>query len=177
MRTKNKTRETENPFFITSTIVNWIPVFSNEIYSNLLFRNFIFYQKKYEMEIIAYVIMPDHFHMICNSRSLRKAVQSLKSYSAKEIIKQLFSYNEIDFLIKFRMNKLKFKIDSEFQIWQEGYHPKEMFNNIILKQKIEYIHFNPVKKGLVSNPEDWKYSSAEFYLTGKQSDLIITPYY
>ena len=72
------------------------------------------------MEIIAYVIMPEHFHMICNSRSLRKAVQSLKSFSAKEIIKQLFSYNEIDFLEKFRMNKLKFKIESEFQIWQEG---------------------------------------------------------
>ena len=98
------------------------------------------------MEIIAYEIMPEHFPMICNSRSLRKAVQSLKSFSAKEIIKQLFSYNEIDFLEKFRMNKLKFKIDSEFQIWQEGYHPKEMFNNIILKQKIEYIHFDPVKK-------------------------------
>jgi len=47
----------------------------------------------------------------------------------------------------------------------------------MLNQKIEYIHNNPVKKNLVEKAEDWKYSSARFYLKGEDCGLEITPYY
>ena len=55
------------------------------------------------------------------------------------------------------------KIQSKHQIWQEGVHPQIIESYEVAMQKIEYIHYNPVKKGLVEKPEYWKYSSASNY--------------
>ncbi len=176
MRTNYKIINPDNPYFITSTIMNWIQIFNSESYYDLLFQNLVFYQSKYEMEIIAYVLMPEHFHLISKAKALGKAIQAFKSYTAKKIIEKLYIDKNYPVLDELRKLKLKYKIDSEFQIWQEGAHPQEIQNNLILKQKTEYIHNNPVKRGLVDNQEDWEYSSARFYLMGTKSDLIITPY-
>ena len=51
--------------------------------------NLVFYQLKHQMEIIAYVIMDNHFHMICKSKTFKKAIQSLKSHTARKIIDEL----------------------------------------------------------------------------------------
>ena len=176
MRSNYKLQNTDYPYFITSTIVNWIRLFDQNEFKHLLFQNLIFYQSKYEIEIFAYVIMPDHFHMVCKSEQLRKAIQSLKSYTAKEIIDILRSDINFEILDELRNIKKKYKAESDFQVWQEGYHPQEILNNRMLKQKIEYIHYNPVRKGLVSRPEDWEYSSAGYYTNGTECDLKITRY-
>ena len=176
MRSNYKLQNTDYPYFITSTIVNWIRLFDENEFKHLLFQNLIFYQSKYEIEIFAYVIMPDHFHMVCKSEQLRKAIQSLKSYTAKEIIDILRSDINFEILDELRNAKKKYKAESDFQVWQEGYHPQEIINNRMLKQKIEYIHYNPVRKGLVSRPEDWEYSSAGYYTNGTECDLKITRY-
>ena len=47
-----------------------------------------------------------------------------------------------------------------YQFWQHHYKPVELWSNEIIKQKINYIHLNPVVSGFVSNRIDWKYSSA-----------------
>ena len=58
---------------------------------------------------------------------------------------------------------------SEYQVWQEGSHPEAIYSDDFARQKIEYIHNNPVKAGLVSKAEDWPYSSARAYLLGEQT--------
>jgi REP element-mobilizing transposase RayT len=142
-----------------------------------MMENFKFYQNKYEIEIIAFVIMPNHFHMVCKCNELKNAIQSLKSYTAKQIIKNLEKDNNEDILYKLKETKSGYKTESDFQVWQEGYHPQQVKDLEILNQKIEYIHLNPVRKNLVDRPEDWKYSSAGFYLKGEDCGLEITPYY
>ena len=176
LRTSYKIYDTEFPYYITSTIVGWVNIFTNEKYFRLLFDNFIFYQNKYKLEIIAYVIMKNHFHMILRSREIEKAIQSLKSYVAKLILKELNNDNNKFVLEKLRIEKALYKVESDYQVWQEGYHPQEMRDSFILKQKIEYIHNNPVRKGYVDKAEDWKHSSARFYLLGEESLLKITRY-
>jgi hypothetical protein len=49
------------------------------------------------------------------------------------------------------------------QIWQEGVHPQLIQNEIMMRQKVEYIHNNPVKRGYVDDPLHWRYSSARNY--------------
>ncbi|MEO8666858.1 MAG: transposase [Ignavibacteria bacterium] len=176
MRTSYKILNPEFPYFITSTIVNWLYIFTHEKYFDLLFNNLCFYQDKYELDIIAYVIMKNHFHLICKGRQLEKAIQSLKSYTAKLIIKELKKDKSNSVLEKLRNYKPSYKNESQYQVWQEGYHPQEMVNKYILMQKIEYIHFNPLRKGYVEKAEHWKYSSAGFYLDGRESKLRITRY-
>ena len=50
-----------------------------------------------------------------------------------------------------------------YKFWQNEFHPIALFNNEIMDQKLNYIHANPVKEGIVSDPEDYLYSSARDY--------------
>lgn len=97
--------------------------------------------------------------------------KSIKGFTAKEIIKQLKSDQNEEFLELFRINKLKHKVKSEFQVWQESFHPQEILTENIFQQKIDYIHMNPVRRGLVKEPKEWKYSSAEYFAAGIEGVL------
>ena len=59
------------------------------------------------------------------------------------------------------------KIRSDYKVWQEGFHPQQIVSQEMLHQKIDYLHHNPVRIGLVPRPEDWVYSSARNYAGGK----------
>ncbi|HPG38828.1 MAG TPA: hypothetical protein PLP19_13870 [bacterium] len=65
------------------------------------------------------------------------------------------------------MNKLKHKTAQEYQVWQEGDHPQMIFNEDVLVQKLEYIHYNPVKTGYIEDPVHWRYSSYKDYTDRK----------
>jgi len=59
--------------------------------------------------------------------------------------------------------KLKHKTASNYQFWQEGTHPQQIINEQMMLQKLDYIHYNQVKRGYVDLPEHWRYSSARDY--------------
>lgn len=172
MRSTYKVHNQQSVYFITSTIVNWINIFTSEKYFNILIEALNFYVEKQKLSVIAFVIMKNHFHMICKSENLTETIRLIKSYTAKKIISELERDNP-KLLKIFTEYKKDYKIKSTYQIWQEGFHPQEVINNQILKQKIEYIHNNPVKAGYCNLSDEWKYSSSEFYFNGKKSMIKI----
>jgi len=66
------------------------------------------------------------------------------------------------------------KYDREYQIWKREPFGIELLNESMFKQKLEYIHYNPVRAGLCNVPEDYYYSSAKFYLDGTNSFEMLT---
>ena len=60
--------------------------------------------------------------------------------------------------------KLRHKTDRDYQLWQEGTHPEFIQGEVMMRQKIEYIHYNPVKHGYVDEPIHWRYSSVRNYV-------------
>jgi hypothetical protein len=64
-----------------------------------------------------------------------------------------------------------------FQFWQQDNHPIELYDNRILHQKLDYIHYNPVVAGIVEKPEDYLYSSARDYygLPGLIDIILVDP--
>jgi hypothetical protein len=62
--------------------------------------------------------------------------------------------------------------NKEWQLWQQDNHPIELWDNYMRKQKLKYLHENPVVSGFVSKPEDYLYSSARNY-TGEKGLLEI----
>jgi hypothetical protein len=58
------------------------------------------------------------------------------------------------------------KTESQHQVGQEGSHPQAIMSDAMMLQKLEYMHNNPVKRGLVASPEHWCYSSAHEWLPG-----------
>jgi putative transposase len=166
MRTKYHIFDKEAIYFVTSTIVDWIEIFNNDNYFNLLIDSFEFRKKNENMRLFAYVIMKDHFHAIISSNDLRKTITYIKSYTAKKILELLEIENNFTQLNKLKNAKLEYKNRSNYQVWQEGYHPQQILSMNMFRQKAEYIHENPVRKGYVEKSVDWKYSSASNYYLG-----------
>ena len=91
-------------------------------------------------------------------------MRKFKSYTARKIIDNLVEKGPKFFLDQLKWHKQAYKSDQTYQVWQEGYHPQMIADEIMLNQKIEYIHNNPVKRGYVDRPEHWRYSSSRNYL-------------
>jgi REP element-mobilizing transposase RayT len=83
----------EHFFFVTTTIVNYNKVFVEDLYCDLLIKNIKHYQPRYGYEILAYVIMPSHFHWIVAVDPARGTIsdimRDIKKYSAWDILMQL----------------------------------------------------------------------------------------
>ena|SRR5690606_23815332 len=173
MRNRYKIFDDSHTYFITSTIVDCIPVFTSEKYFKILTDTIKFYQKENDLKVYAYVIMPNHFHLVMSSAEVSKTIASIKKYSAKRIIDELKADNNIELLDKFKELRKDYKTTSKHQVWQEGFHPQLINSEEMFEQKINYIHYNPVKKGLVTEIEDWKYSSAIDYYTDLKGFLEI----
>lgn len=163
MRSRYKIFETEAPYFITSTIVEWLPLFTSMPYFEILRSSFQFSQKKKQLKIYAFVFMDNHVHAILQHPQLSRIMQSIKSYTAFEILKQLKEDKKVWALNVLQNYKLPHKNESRYQVWQEGFHPQLITDDDMLTQKIEYIHWNPVKRGFVDTPEAWRYSSARTF--------------
>jgi hypothetical protein len=60
-------------------------------------------------------------------------------------------------------HKARHKLQSRYQLWQEGYHPQQIQSDEMMLQKLEYIHNNPVCRGYVEDAAHWRYSSVSNY--------------
>lgn len=113
--------------------------------------------------------MPDHFHIICRSVSDQKLsdiLRDLKKVTSRFIIKHLKSNtNNIysRWLEIFQTNNKNQESSERYKLWQDGFNPKELSGNKVIDQKIEYLHNNPVKAGLVTNADDYLLSSSRIY--------------
>ncbi len=113
--------------------------------------------------LFAYVIMENHLHLIAEAEDLSHELANFKSFTARKCIDYYQDQNNNFILDQLKSYKLKHKIDRIYQFWQEGSHPQRIENAAAMKQKIDYIHENPVRRGYVECPENWRYSSAGIY--------------
>ena len=163
-RSRYKFQQSNQPHFITCTVIDWLPIFADERFAQIIIESLSFIQSSHRLTLYAYVIMRDHLHLIVSSeRDLSEEIRHFKSFTARQIIDALKGSNARSILAQLRVNKLRHKKDSEYQIWQEGSHPELIQGYEMMREKIQYIHANPVRAGLVENPIDWPYSSAGTY--------------
>ena len=163
MRSRYKFNIEKGLYFVTSTIVEYIPVFTSDKYFQIINSSLDYCRINKGIEIFAYVIMDNHFHLLISVENLSDKLRSIKRHTAKEIIEQVKRDNKLWLLNQFEFYKKKYKKESNYQVWQEGAHPQLITTVDMAEQKINYIHNNPVNKGFVRNPQDWKYSSAGNY--------------
>ena len=171
-RSRYKILNEDYPYFHTLTIAGWQPVFTRKESVQILFDSFIWLQENTDFKLHAYVILENHLHFISSASQHSKRIQQFKSFTAKQILDLLAQRKATTLLKYFAYYKRKHKTESHYQLWQEGSHPEEMSNEFMYKQRLEYIHNNPVQRGYVDLPEHWRYSSARSYL-GKEGLLPI----
>jgi REP element-mobilizing transposase RayT len=151
------------PYFHTATVVGWQPVFTRQESVKIILDSFVWLQNNTDFQLNAYVILENHLHFIATATQHSHRIQQFKSYTARQILDLLQERKATTLLQQFAYYKRKDKDQSQYQFWQEGTHPEEMSNQSIFMQRLEYIHYNPVKRGYVDLPEHWRYSSARNY--------------
>ena len=94
MRTRYKFIKKEAVYFVTCTIVEWLPVFTQRQYFDIVIESLKFCQSHKELEIYAYVILDNHLHLVIFGPDVSQIIGSFKKFTARQIIKQLKEDNK-----------------------------------------------------------------------------------
>ncbi|MDX2188519.1 MAG: transposase [Bacteroidota bacterium] len=154
-------------YFITCTVHQWVDVFTRESYIEILLDSLRFCQKEKGLKVYAFVIMSNHIHLLISSEkgNLSDIIRDFKKFTSSKIY-QAIELNEKES----RRSWLLWLLRKEDKIWfwESGYHGEEVLTKEFMQSKIDYIHMNPVKAGIVIKEEEYKYSSCgAFYGTSK----------
>lgn len=168
---KYKITDNNGIYFVTTTIVGWVDIFTRRELSEIIIDSLKFCQKEKGLIIYAWCLMPSHLHMMVSAvggKNLSDIMRDFKKFTSKKIISTLGQINESrDWLTdKFSFAARTHSKTEEFKVWQDGFHPISIETNLFKEQKLNYIHQNPVKAGLVNEPEHYNYSSAINYCGG-----------
>ncbi len=156
-----------HPHFLTCTVVEWLPVFTRQEATQILFDSWNYLQRNQGLQLYGFVVLENHLHAVAQTESLPAIWSNFKSYTARRIIDLLAKHHADTLLERMRFTCKAKRIDREYQFWQEGSHPQVIDGEEMLRQKLDYIHQNPVKRGYVDEPEHWRWSSARNY-AGKE---------
>ena len=172
MSTGYQIKEQDKLYFATLQVVEWVDIFTRKKYRDIIVENLSYCQKHKGLEIYGWVIMSNHVHLLARSEKgeLSNIFRDFKSYTSKKIIEEIKDLSESrrEWILKiFQSATFKHQRNSEYQFWTHENHAELIYSNKFIEQKLEYIHNNPVRAGIVEKPEDYKYSSAIDYAGGK----------
>lgn len=178
MSTKYKATTSEECYFITITTVGWIDVFTRLNQKYVIMNALKHCQEHKGLEIYAYVLMSSHLHLLCKATEgfiLSDVIRDFKKFTSKKITQTIITEPESRrewMLDYFEKACEHLKRNQQYKVWQDGYHAELIYSNTFIKQKVDYIHNNPVKDKTVSLPEDYYFSSARNY-AGLDNDLEV----
>lgn len=176
MRSRYRILERDHSHFITATTVGWLPIFTTAARCDILVDAFEYCRQHKALKLHAWVILDTHFHAIVAAPELVRVLADLKRHTARRVIEQLEA-EHCDWLLRqLRDHRAPSKTESQHQVWQEGSHPQAIMSDETMLQKLEYLHNNPVKRGLVALPEHWRHSSAHEWLPGAAVVLRTDPW-
>ena len=172
-----KIRDQSATHFLTFSIMGWIDVFTRQRYRELVLDSFRYCQKHKGLRIGGYVIMSNHIHVSWTPEkaNLSDIVRDFKTFTSKAITNAIKDEPESrrDWLLyMFNYYSNRTNANDFFKVWTSNNHPEEIYTEDFMKTKLNYIHENPVRAGLVAEPSHYLYSSASDY-EGKKGLLDI----
>ena len=179
MSRKYKFGDNKGAYFISFATVNWIDVFTRVEYFDIVIESLDFCRKNKGMEIYGYCIMPSHVHLIFRSENEDPSglIRDFKGFTSRKLLKAIEEHSQESrkewMLELFKKAGEKNSNVKNRQFWQQNNHPIEIWSLKVFEQKLNYVHQNPVESGFVTNPIDWKYSSAKNYGDDDQTILEI----
>jgi putative transposase len=158
-------------FYVTFTIVDWLPVFIAEPAFRIVVDSLNYCHRHKGLRTNAYVIMPTHLHGIFFHESWQaKALENVLTDFRKFTGRQLADFCQLHLPSSFHdVLKERAGDDRERRFWQPTRHPVQIETEAFWQAKLDYLHANPCRKGLVTQPEHWRFSSARSWLRGDQT--------
>jgi REP element-mobilizing transposase RayT len=165
-----KIRDQSLPHFITATVVDWVDVFTRKTYRDIVMDCLDFCIREKGMVLYGYVIMSNHIHMVVQSSNgeLSNLIRDFKKFTATRILEKIQSEPESRrewMLERFKLAAENHSRNKNYQFWKYGNHPEEIYSNTFMWSKLDYIHLNPVRAGIVEKASHYIYSSASNYVS------------
>ncbi|NME67632.1 REP-associated tyrosine transposase [Flammeovirga aprica] len=178
MSRKYKILDQTKCYFVTLTVVHWIDVFTRKEYKDIIIDSLKYCQNNKGLALHAYVIMTNHIHLIISNNEdnkLEYILRDMKKFTSLKIINAIKD-NPVESRKKwliwmFEKTGQRNKNNTRYQFWQQHNCPKMLTSSDSLSQKLNYIHDNPLKEGIVNEPDEYLYSSAGNY-SGKMLRVL-----
>lgn len=158
----NQFIDPSQPYFMTCTVLHWIPVFTRQDTVRILLDG-LAYLTGEGLTVYAYVVLDNHVHLIAQSPNLEKTIRHFKQLTGRQLLKFLADHDVRVMLDRFAFHYRAGQDERDVKFWQESVHPELIIGEEMMQRKIAYIHENPVKRGYVDAPAHWRFSSARDY--------------
>ena len=163
--------------FITSSTYRRAPVFARPVLCKVFVEVLDDLRHEFGFLLIGWVLMADHFHLLLQPRSAEttsRIIQQLKQRTAYRIL-QILQKGQRDaecrkMLARFRLPDTVHD-QAHYRVWQRRFYVMNVFSETKRLEKLNYMHANPVKRGLCSSPDQWPWSSFRFYFVEDTSVL------
>lgn len=153
----------DNPaYYLTSVAHNRLPIFQTDAVKKVLAAALDEARRSGGIMIFAYVIMPDHTHLLTdNAREMKDVLRYMNGISAKRVVDYLKINNYDSSLRKLRIEERENK--HKHSVYEHHPNALRITGEDAFMQKVNYIHLNPVRAGLVEHPDEYLYSSARLW--------------
>lgn len=162
--------------YVTSVTFRRIPLFRLDKACELFIDAMEETRRREPFKLLAYVIMPDHVHLLLNPQALdiRLTMNRLKGRSARLILDWLAADGHSDILGQLVVKDSR-SARQTHAVWQKGFSSIDIVSEKFVSQKMGYIHANPVRADLCDHPAKWKWSSYAAFLPHAEGSVPIEP--
>ncbi len=176
-------------YFVTITVIDWVDVFTREEYKQIVAESLDFCRRNKGLCVYAWVLMTNHIHMIIShdvdNEKLAATIGDFKKFTAKKVLNAIIEnpsesrkywmlrHFEEEVVManrdascsvsKERRTDGSRRRGTHYHLWQRGYDSFCINNIKMMRQKMDYLHANPVRAGIVDHPMDYRYSSYKNY--------------
>ncbi len=164
---------TTRAYYFTSVTHHRLPIFRTDKVKQILCSAFNEVREKHAILFLAYVIMPDHVHLLLHSdKEMADALRLINGVAARRVIQYLKENGFDQSLFKLR-GEIRER-NHKHSVWQHHPDSLEIFGEDTFRQKAEYIHQNPVRAGLTEDPLSYRFSSARQWAGRPEAEPLLT---
>ena len=165
--------------FITASTYCRAPLFLSDRFRSVFVEALAATRQKIEFLLIGWVLMPEHFHLLLKPEpadATRQIIKRLKEETARRILEALRENQKYPWCRKMQERlRLPPSVhdESHYRVWQRRFYPFNVYSKKKRLEKLDYMHNNPVQRGLVKEPGDWPWSSWRFYFAQDASVMAM----
>jgi putative transposase len=156
--------------FITTSCYRRMPLLARPVHRDLLLEVFESVRRRYRFVVVGYVIMPEHMHLLLSEPERgnpSKVMQAIKRGFARKLLRKLRISEDP------RQGALWNLALDDGHTWQARFYDFVVFTEKKRVEKLRYMHHNPVKRGLVLEPQQWAWSSYGHYADGERGAVLV----
>ena len=124
-------------------------------------------RRRYRFVVLGYVVMPEHFHLLISEP------EEGDPSKVMQVVKQRFAQRVLRWRRKRRVEQAWLWKSGPEHVWQARFYDFNVWSERKRVEKVRYMHRNPVKRGLVMEPEQWAWSSFRDYLHGQTGKVQV----